>query len=320
MAGRRPFQIVSVAAVLLLVAISGSILDGFGREFSCSMKKRVVASSNGADGSGAAVRKDTMPSFAAPPKRRQRSDKGPRLILAQLPMPTSVDWLTSELYRMRVWVDELQAEQEAQWKGEAAARSRKSAMFKATSASGQPFIEKTCGKETIAAAWSLWDGTAAKEKGQNNGFLQRKQTIKTVVTQLWGGELLKELQQDYYKTLRFDKVKMAYVLDQNPNLNYTAVDLFRGMENGIKPCQRGLVPGRSSIQQIHSVLYDASKEVLGSEFPEDKKGAVWTTDPELALTNYFKDLYISTGIDAPKDDPWIVTVTAHERKNFEPVV
>ena len=58
----------------------------------------------------------------------------------------------------------------------------------------------------------------------------RKATIKKFVEELWGGDLYNEIKIDVHKSLRFNKARVAQVLDDNPNLNYTAIDHFRKME------------------------------------------------------------------------------------------
>jgi hypothetical protein len=121
--------------------------------------------------------------------------------------------------------------------------------------------------------------------------------------------VLDKIKKSALDELRFSKVKIAHTLDMNVNINYTAVDIFRGMQANIQAYDRGIICGSSSVKRVHQEVYEPSIDVLGCTFPAKHNGAVWTTDPKIALQNYFKDFYLSTNIEAGKDKPWVVTAT-----------
>ena len=250
-----------------------------------------------------------------PKVKRQRTDKvNPMLLL----FIKQISTMTEEDVRQTA-IDQhaellaLRSQVAKANKDKAALHKRKADMKKSVSGSGNSFLPDFIKqpKWLQQAAFGFWDAThkETKGKGHGTGVSDRQSKLTQMVEQLWGGEVKKTLAKDVKTDLKFSPLKIAHTLDMNVNLNYTSVDIFRSMEPGIKRYQRGIICGSSTVQRIHDKIYKPTEDILGSSFPAEYKGAVWTTDPDKALTHYFKDLYLSTGLNTSRDDPWIVTLT-----------
>lgn len=177
-----------------------------------------------------------------------------------------------------------------------------------------PLVTRDAPAEIIAVACAFWEATKGLSKGVANGHCwtgknRRKEIMIEFVKTAWDGSLYADLKKEFYEANKFPPLKIAHVMDENVNINYTSLDLFRSMEGNIKKGHQGTLCSSSKIKAIHKKISDEADNVLGAHFPERYKGCVWTCNPQKFCDAYFEDFYLSTRTQATKDNPWICSFT-----------
>ena len=128
-------------------------------------------------------------------------------------------------------------------------KTRKYQMF-----SGEdPFMDREHPDGIIMAALGFWEATVGisgegGEKTKVCGRRTRQQLLTNMFKLAWDGKLYKCLYKNIYDKIKFPVLKIANSMDENVNINYTIIDLFRKMEANIKPYQKGILPGKSKLR------------------------------------------------------------------------
>ena len=156
---------------------------------------------------------------------------------------------------------------------------------------------------------------AAPIRLQRCGTTERKHLLLQMVTEMYDGDILRDIERSLLKKKRFSTVGLARESDMYSTFNIRAVGSIGKCEGGKQKGQRGLLCSESSLRRTLDLVHDQSVQLGYSFMPEQDRGKVWCWGDSGGLlvrgiNMYVKAIYHDAFCDGiTKDDPWLCVVT-----------
>ena len=144
---------------------------------------------------------------------------------------------------------------------------------------------------------------------------ERKKLLTQMVTCMYNGEILQELEKKVLRRKRFSTVKLARTSDMNSSFNASALGAIASCEGEKGPGEMGLLCGESTMRRCLKEVHTLAVDLGFYSIPEVEGGNVWCWGDEIgvfktALHQYVKAIYHDARCESvTADDPWILPIT-----------
>ena len=156
---------------------------------------------------------------------------------------------------------------------------------------------------------------AATLKAVRCGKNERKGILLQMVTHMYGGDVLRDIECSVLKNKRFSTVGLARESDMYSTFNIHAVGSIGKCEGGKQKGQRGLLCSEATLRRTLDLVHDQAVELGFSHMPEADQGKVWCWGDSAGvlvrgMNMYVKAIYHDACCDGiTKEDPWLCVVT-----------
>ena len=198
------------------------------------------------------------------------------------------------------------------------ARKKKEANAKRSVLKSFQWREQHVDASVLRGAVAFWAGTPDPVEDDNEEKTRvsnkaRQNILKVIVEQGFNGELYDALEKDFVKKKRFKVFALSKKSDLESKFGGEAVGSIAHCEEGHKKHMRGLMPGATSIGNMHRKMNRRAAQLGFSCMPDTK---IWcwgdsvANDMREAVHRYIKAVYYDkwdTRVTA--DDPYVVVLT-----------
>jgi len=145
---------------------------------------------------------------------------------------------------------------------------------------------------------------------------ERKKLLTQMVTHMYNGEVVQELEKKLLRRKRFSTVKLARTSDINSSFNASALGAIASCEGGKGHGEMGLLCGESTMRRCLKEVHTLAVDLGFYSIPELDGGNVWCWGDEIgvlktALNQYVKTIYYDARCESvTAQDPWILPITS----------
>jgi hypothetical protein len=157
------------------------------------------------------------------------------------------------------------------------------------------------------------EGTKHDRRCNDKG---RKSLLTQMVTYMFDGEVLRDIEASILRKKRFCTVTLARVSDMNSTFNPSALGCISKCEGGKVKGEMGLLCGESTLRRTMDLVHDQAVQLGFSFMPTKGLGKVWCwgEDDSCLLTKavnmYVKSVYCDARCSSiTQENPWILPVT-----------
>ena len=143
----------------------------------------------------------------------------------------------------------------------------------------------------------------------------RKELLSQMVTYMYDGDVVKQLERNVIRKKRFSTVKLARVSDMNSTFNPSALGAIASCEGGKKKGEMGLLCAESTLRRCMDQVLLLAKSLGFFSLPLEHDGTIWSWGDSnglmrTAINRYVKTMYYDACCDKVTETaPWIVCLT-----------
>ena len=147
------------------------------------------------------------------------------------------------------------------------------------------------------------------------GKNERKALLLQMVTHMYGGDVLRDIERSVLKKKRFSTVALARQSDMYSTFNIRAVGNIGKCEGGKHKGQRGLLCSEATLRRTLDLVHDQAVQLGFSHMPEAHVGKVWCWGDRggvlvSGINMYVKAIYHDACCEGvTKEDPWLCVIT-----------
>ena len=136
-----------------------------------------------------------------------------------------------------------------------------------------------------------------------------------MVTYMYDGDVVKQLERNVIRKKRFSTVKLARVSDMNSTFNPSALGAIASCEGGKKKGEMGLLCAESTLRRCMDQVLLLAKSLGFFSLPLEHDGTIWSWGDSnglmrTAINRYVKTMYYDACCDKVTETaPWIVCLT-----------
>jgi hypothetical protein len=144
---------------------------------------------------------------------------------------------------------------------------------------------------------------------------ERKKLLTQMVTYMYNGEVVQDLEKKVLRRKRFSTVKLARTSDMNSIFNASALGAIASCEGGKAHGEIGVLCGESTMRRCLKEVHALAVDLGFYSMPELEEGNVWCWGDEngafkTALNHYVKTIYYDACCDSvTPNEPWILPLT-----------
>jgi hypothetical protein len=144
---------------------------------------------------------------------------------------------------------------------------------------------------------------------------QRKELLMQMITYMYNGEVVQDLEKKVLRRKRFSTVKLARTSDMNSSFNASALGAIASCEGGKAHGEIGVLCGESTLRRCLKQVHTLAVDLGFYSMPELEQGKVWCWGDEngafkTALNHYVKTIYYDACCDSvTANEPWILPLT-----------
>ena len=143
----------------------------------------------------------------------------------------------------------------------------------------------------------------------------RKNLLTQMVTYMYEGEVVHDLEQKILRKKRFSTVKLARVSDMNSSFNPSALGAIASCEGGKGHGEMGLLCAESTLRRCLNQVHKLSQDLGFYSLPVVDDGNVWcwgddTEQMKAAVNLYVKKIYVDACCESvTANNPWVLPLT-----------